>query len=285
MGYSAVRARRVAEALAEVPVAALDVVEASDPQFQAVGRLLRVHGLGPAAALVAANALVSYRLTSTGEEYWTEFAGYMASRGSPRSGAEAVRLMEEFLRGSRGNRRLLEQKLNRLRRAAPLLDRLLRSPLDYLDLRRLVREAASVLGARGDEKTIVFAAKMLHYLYRAAGLEPRGGEEIPPPIDRRMALLTSTSRLVEASPSEIMTRRRRDAVAAWLEVARLSGIPALRIDAVVWLPAQRIEQLIRRGLDVAREEYARRLVAYTRGLVRWAAARRVAEEILYLPPL
>ncbi len=278
------RVHEVGRVLARVPRDAIVFVETSDPQYAAVGHLYRRHGL-QAVALVVANALVSYRLSLPGEKYWQEFADFFASTETPTTVEMLVAEIRRFLYSSRGNRLVREQKLARLRKAAPVLERLLESPEEYTDLRLLVRSLASVLRARGEEKTIVFAAKMARYLYMHAGLETRGGEEIPVPIDRRMALLTSSSGMVAARVQAIMSRLRGDALRAWMTVARESGIPSISLDALVWLPAQGVEKHIRRGIEVARDEYARKLVSYTGGMVKWGLARSVAEQLLYQEPL
>ncbi len=278
------RVHGVGQVLARVPRNAIVFVETSDPQYVAVGHLYRRHGL-QAVALVVANALISYRLSLPGEKYWQEFADFFASTETPTTAEMLVAEIRRFLYSSRGNRLVREQKLARLRKAAPVLERLLESPEEYTDLRLLVRSLASVLRARGEEKTIVFAAKMARYLYMHASLETRGGEEIPVPIDRRMALLTSSSGMVAARVQVIMTRLRGDALKAWMTVARESRIPSISLDALVWLPAQGVEKHIRRGIEVARDEYARRLVSYTGGMVKWGLARSIAEQLLYQEPL
>jgi len=278
-GVDSGRVKRVGEALSLVPSVAVDVVETSDPQYIAVKKLYSVHGEA-VAALVVANALVSYRLTLPGEEYWSEFAAYFSARPLPGSAEELVEQMGTFLRRSRGNRRLVEQKVSRLRRAEHVLQRLLEYPQDYRDLEKLVHDLSAAYSGRGVEKTVVFAAKMLHYLHRAMGVEEYNADVIPIPIDRRMALLTYTSGIIDAPPEAIMTRLRDAAVEAWLAVSKESGIPAISLDAVIWLPAYRLETLLRRGTDYARDEYAKRIVNYTRGLVRWGVARRIAEEVI-----
>ncbi len=274
----------MAAALAGVDPRAIDVIESGDPQYKAVARVASVYG-PPGVALVVGNALVSYRLSLPGEVYWEEFAAYLESRRPRLQPEKAAEIVVEFIRSSRGNRMVLEQKIARLRRAAPALAELVRSPLAYTDLTSLVALIRRSLQVRGDEKTVVFAAKMAYYFYRALGLNVKGREEVPLPIDRRMALLTSTSRMVEAPPEEIMTSLRREALKAWHSVSKASGIPMLNLDALVWLPARGIERLLRTGLGVARDEYARRLVSQSRGLIGWTRARRIAAEVLYREPV
>lgn len=277
------RVEALAEALSRVSPGAVEVIELSDPQYGAVRRIAKRHG-GPGVALVVANALVSYKLSLPGEEYWNEFADAAVEAETPRTSDDVIAFMERFLSSSKGNRVLVAQKLSRIRRAKSVLEVLVKQPDTYTMLSRLVGDLSRSLGGRGDEKTIVFAAKMAYYYYRALGLDA-DTHGIPLPIDRRMALLTSTSRLIEAPPSRIMTRLRREALQAWSMVADSSGIGMLHLDALVWLPAYRIEKLIQRGINIAREEYARRLVEYSRGSIPWSLARRLAREILYAEPV
>ena len=284
VAYNEARVASLAAALREIPSLAIDVIESDDPQYRAVASLVRLYG-EKASVLVVANALISYRLSMPGEEYWQEFAEYFQRRGAPASVEELLGSFRDFLSASKGNRVLRDQKLSRLRRASRVLQALMEEPERYRDLRRLVEDLRLALGGRGDEKTLVFAAKMLHYVHRALGVEEKGLNEVPVPIDRRMALLTSTSGLLDAAPEEIMSRLRGAAVEAWMNVSRLAGIPSVSLDAVVWLPAYRIERIVLRDLERARDEYARRLVSYTRGIVKWATARRIAEEVLHRRPL
>ncbi|NOZ89108.1 MAG: N-glycosylase/DNA lyase [Crenarchaeota archaeon] len=278
------RVEAVAAALTGVDLRAVEVIESGDPQYKAVARVASVYG-PPGVALVVGNALVSYRLSLPGEVYWEEFADHLESRGPRLQPEKAAEIVAEFIRSSRGNRMVLEQKIARLRRAAPALAELARNPFSYTDLTSLIALLRRSLQVRGDEKTVVFAAKMAYYFYRALGLAVRGREEVPLPVDRRMALLTSTSRMVEAPPEEIMASLRREALKAWRSVSEASGIPMLNLDALVWLPARGIERLLRTGLGVARDEYARRLVSQSRGLIGWAKARRIAAEVLYREPV
>lgn len=277
------RVKALASVLREAPASAIDVIELNDPQYHAVKKLVSIHGEA-AVALAAANALISYRLSMPGEKYWMEFAGWASKRPRPGSGRELVTEMKEFLAESRGNRMVGLQKARRLERALPALEKLLREPRKYSNLGLLVRELAGALGARLEEKTIVFAAKMAYYAYRALGIEVSGKDDIPLPLDRRMAVLTSASGLLDAPPDRVFTRHRAEAVKAWQMVAAESGIPGIHLDAVVWLPAQGIERNLRIGLEYAREEYACKLVDYSRGVIGWGLARRVAGEILYRDP-
>ena len=284
--FDPLRVQSVAEALSQVDRKAVDVIEASDPQYRSLARLARAYGV-KAVFFAVANALVSYRLLMTGEEYWTCYADSLLARAPepPADFEAAFDLVVRFLLECKGSRMMLRQKMARLSRARGVLQRIYESPLVYSNLLRLISELTTSLKGKGDEKTIVFAAKMAYYVYRALSVTVTNQDKIPIPLDRRMAILTSTSRILRCSVSTIMTRCRSNAVKAWNLVAQASGIPSLHLDAVVWLPAQHIERLLARGLEVAREEYARRLTSLSHGLINWKVASRVAEEVLYEYPI
>ena len=284
--FDPLRVQSVAEALSYVDEKAVDVIEASDPQYKSLARLARAYGV-KAVFFAVANALVSYRLLMTGEEYWTCYADSLLARAPepPADFEEALDLVVRFLSECKGSRMMLKQKLARISRAQGVLRRIYENPLAFSDLSRLVSELTMSLGGKGDEKTIVFAAKMAYYVYRSLSVTVTNQDKVPIPLDRRMAILTSTSRMLRCSVSTIMTRCRSNAVKAWSLVAQASGIPSLHLDAVVWLPAQHIERLLSRGLEVAREEYARRLTSLSHGLISWKVASRVAKEVLYDYPI
>ena len=281
-----VRVKAVAEAVARIPLEALDAMERSDPQYRAVTDIVERHG-ARALAIVVANALVSYRLRVTGEEYWLEYAGWWRQRPTPRTVEELLEGVGLFLE----TRRLgmhIDQKLSRLRRASTLLAELMGWEGERLSLEELYRLLRARLKAREYEKTVFFAVKMAFYVARALGARVDGVEssEILIPLDSRISLLTSTSGMVRACPREVYTRLRSEAVTAWSEVSRISGVPAVRLDTLMWLPSQGIERLLRRGLLAsARDEVARRLVRLSNGFIGWGDASRLALELLHVNTL
>lgn len=280
------RVHAIASVLRRISPEAIDVIEFNDPQFKAVNMVVNAYGY-KAIALVVANALVSYRLTLTGEEYWIEFANWFI-KARPRIGKadDVLNAFSSFLSVSKGNRILRVQKLNRLKRIARVIEDILEQPDRYLDLKLLIRELAMSLKAKPFEKTIVFAAKMAYYTFKTLGYNARLEEVTVIPVDKRIALLTVTSGLLDTDPKNIMSRYRDTAIGAWREIARLSNIPLLRLDAIVWLPARGLEKLLYMGrIEAARDEFARKLSSFSSGLIDWQTARDVAKQILYrLPP-
>ena len=272
------RVKAVAAVLRLVPPEAIDAAETRDPQFAAIARIAGKHRFN-AVAIVAANAIVSYRLNKHGEDYWTDYADFWVGRGTPFNVDELIESVVEFLRWERVP--LLQQKVQRLRRARPLLSSLLRSPLRYRRIDLLYQEATKVMSRGRYQKTSAFAAKMVYYVFQALGVPVEGLEKIPVPLDRRFAVLTASSGMIPEHPDVIYSRLREEAERAWRLVAELSGHPPARLDTLLWLPARSIEPLLAKGLlGFARDEFAHRLVDYTLGRVDVKLARRIAEELV-----
>ena len=278
------RVEAVARALSRVPVKAVKVIEFSDPQYKAVKRIALAYGAKSIVAVVA-NALVSYRLPVRGETYWSNFADFLLSKGRIDDFEELIESVREFLVSRMQGGTLIDQKLGRIWKARDALRKLYTNPLGFTDLTRLLELLASQMKSRGVEKTIVFAVKMAYYFYTALGVEVFNTHNIPLPIDRRVAIITSSSRMLHVSIKSIMSKYRDEAVKAWSRVSSLSGIPPINMDAIIWLPAQNILRLLKRGLGIAREEYAKRLVEYSKSIISWDVARRIATELLYDYPI
>lgn len=218
----------------------VDSFEEMDPQYKALKKVAEAHGL-KALGVVVGNALVSYKLRGTGEEYWNEFGDFFVSR------KPTFDNLVRFLTSSKYNVALREQKLKRLKKAKALIEKLEVEPLRYLNLNTLLSEVARTLGARGTEKTVTFAAKMAYYFFKALGYEVSG--DVPVPIDSRIATVTCSSGLLDASVEEIMSKRRDEAVRAWARVAEEAGVKTLHLDALVWLPARGLRRALCRGLE------------------------------------
>ncbi len=277
------RVRALATAVRRVAVA-LDVIERSDPQYKAVEAITARHGRA-ALAIVVANALVSYRLRVPGEEYWQRYSRWWLSRPTPSSIEDLVKGVVEFLERERLGA-AIELKTRRLLRAREALKTVLENPESAANLENLVRMLQRVLKAKGGEKTLFFAAKMAYYALKALGLPVETeSPALGMPIDSRIALVTSSSGILEADPATIYTRLRDKAIEAWEKVAKISNIPVIKLDALIWLPARGIEKLLRKGLLAsARDEVARRLYTLSRGMVSWSDAELFARELVYRNP-
>jgi len=120
----------------------------------------------------------------------------------------------------------------------------------------------------------------------AKGEETRVLEFKYVPIDRRIAFLTASSKLVEVDCIDaILSKYRREALRAWSIVSEESGIPLLNLDSLLWLPLRGPDSLLARGLvGEAREKYAENLYRYSRGEIPLDFARKIARALLQLKP-
>lgn len=278
------RVSLVAKALSRIPLSSIKVIEYSDPQYEAVKKIALAYGVTGIVAVIA-NSLVSYRLPVQGETYWKTFAEYLSTRRRPGSFEDLLATIEEFVSSTVRARALASQKLGRIRKALGALQELYTSPYEYRDLAKLLDLLTTHMRGRGVEKTIVFAAKMAYYFYTALGYSVSNANTVPLPVDRRVAILTSTSRIIRAPVRDIMGRYLDTTITVWRRVSELAGIPLINMDAVIWLPARGITGLLQKGLDFARDEYAKRLVEYSRSTISWSVARGVAIELLHEYPI
>ncbi|RUM90014.1 MAG: transcriptional regulator [Thermovibrio sp.] len=191
----------------------IEEIERRDRQYKALEKLYeKVEDKELFFKLVILNALLSYQLQTKGETYWENFSKFFSENPS-------IDKFSEFL--SKFNRRFLQAKLKRFKRAKECVDRLFEK-YSLRDLGEnllvLVDELSKCMNQRRDSKTIVFSAKMFMYGYKIVfGEEPKNLEKIEIPLD---------SRLKKIFP-ELKT---------WRELSSKLKIPPVKLDALVWVP-------------------------------------------------
>ncbi|MEM1633485.1 MAG: N-glycosylase/DNA lyase [Sulfolobales archaeon] len=224
--------------------------EIRDPQYKALETLYQtLNDCNSLALLTLLNALISYNLSSTGEEYWWEFARYENFKHYTRDPEKLWDSMRRFLLTSRGNTMNREQKLRRLSRVREeefhiefyaMADEYMR------DLRKLVDRLSEIMRQSSDDKTIVFTAKMLYYVSKICGIRNPIMEGIRIPVDRRVASVSYTSELLEVlapgNPIEIIFREKEKALEAWDIVSSISMIPQIRLDSVIWIMGRYVRE-------------------------------------------
>ncbi|MEM3961034.1 MAG: N-glycosylase/DNA lyase [Sulfolobales archaeon] len=224
--------------------------EIRDPQYKALETLYQtLNDCNSLALLTLLNALISYNLSSTGEEYWWEFARYENFKHYTRDPEKLWDSMRRFLLTSRGNTMNREQKLRRLSRVREeefhiefyaIADEYMR------DLRKLVERLSEIMRQSSDDKTIVFTAKMLYYVSKICGIRNPIMEGIRIPVDRRVASVSYTSELLEVlapgNPIEIIFREKEKALEAWDIVSSISMIPQIRLDSVIWIMGRYVRE-------------------------------------------
>ena len=228
----------------------VDEIEQKDPQYLWISKVAEKHGI-KALPVVVGNALVSYRLSGTGEQYWEEFGRFFLSH------EPTIENLIKFIRLSKYNKAMKEQKVKRIERVKAVLERLDKR---HSDLNLLREELKRALNAKGTEKTLVFALKMAYYLFKALGLPVKGDVELP--IDSRIATVTCASELLDASVEEIMGKKRDEAIRIWRELANEVGLKSLHLDALLWLPARGLRKALCKGLDVGKEVVRKNLEEY-----------------------
>lgn len=214
----------IASLLRRIGLERILALEKGDPQYSSVCAVCKNRGEREAAKLVMMNALISYRLSGKGEEHWEYFSKYFSRK---RRGD----LCAEFLDYIKSSPYLALGRSARVKRALsvcgyePDLDNLLKT----------WKHLIIILNTNYDAKTIVFTIKMLNYVYVCCrGVDRALPSEIPIPVDYRVAKLTSCLKLVDLSPEEAL-RRHKEVQRVWDEVSRISGIPPLHIDTLLWL--------------------------------------------------
>ncbi|RLF05529.1 MAG: hypothetical protein DRK00_04185 [Thermoprotei archaeon] len=213
----------------------VDMAERADPQMSAILEILaRYDRLEDSAFYVLGVAVVSYMLTTRGEEHWRLAASH--SSGEPLSDLRGFVASSPSLRLGR------RARLARIERLVSFHPRFLEEFDSYLiDLEALRRDLARVLKADPDSKTIVFATKMFYYTAKAAGLSVQVPFSIPVPVDRRLCLLSLASGVVTGGIADLREARRLLSKAphlvreAWSAAGRRGGVPPLRLDALLWL--------------------------------------------------
>lgn len=172
--------------------------------------------------LVLINSLVSYQLCTTGELWWEEFSNYWSKTSVDNFSFKEKYV--DFLKNSKGNRRLLDAKIKRIEKISSFLEsvNLLELEKYYENMENLLLKISKELKSKKESKTIVFAVKMFGYASRIVFKKfipyPM---EIPIPNDTRIEKYTK--KFSDKNP-----------IAFWDEISKDSKIPPLHIDSIIW---------------------------------------------------
>lgn len=233
------RLESISKVFSEIGLVRIKVFEEVDPQMVAAKVISKACGsITP--HILFTNALISYQLGTIGEDYWLTFAK-LVTESCPANYHELLDRLIELLRHQhRFAVKAKEKRLSKLRSCIHLYDSMLDNDLDFIR-----REIARCLGAGIDDKTIVFAIKMLYYGLRARGKELTLPHNIPIPVDRRVIKISYLSGLIVIDRLGLEHYKINEALTelfskpqivrdAWNIVGYRSGIPPLHIDAVLW---------------------------------------------------
>lgn len=221
------------------------ILEEYDPQFVALKFLSKIGDVRLVSILSLMNALVSYKLSAKGEDYWMEFAKYFVYN-PPENLYSLPERMLDFMRYSKGNRLFIDRKYARLRtlRDSSFLTKL-GEKFDYYvnNLDVLRSHLATSMNTDVDSKTVVFSIKMLYYGFRAStGKINPLPMSIPIPVDLRIAMMSYITGIIDIKYNskslneiaEIIMKDYKSVQRAWNIVAYESRIPPLHIDSIIW---------------------------------------------------
>lgn len=221
--------KRVIETLRRLGIEEVLKLERRDPQYRAVCNVVKRHGETVGSRLAMLNALISYRLTGKGEEHWEYFGKYFSQ-------LEVIDLCRDFLKYIETSPFLKIGVEARKKRALKACDYV----PNLEDLGLTLRQLSHIVGARREQKTLVFTIKILNYAYMCSrGVNRVLPFDIPIPVDYRVARLTWCAGLIDFPPEEAL--RRYEAVQKiWDAVARETGIPPLHLDTLLWLAGRAV---------------------------------------------
>ncbi len=261
-----------------------DVVEL-DAQYRAIRMLYNSTRSKWLTALVAvSSALISYRLSGFGEDYWVEVASFFSGRrigGVSELIEEYKCFLENFSKYNRVGVKVKEARLEKFLRSSVAAE-LCKDPCVYAaNQGSLVKELAHLMKQNAVDKTIAFAGKM--YYYAASMMCPKASPDpgVSMPIDGRIAYVTLVSGLVKPINNDVPLLRRRAlilgkykgvAVNAWRRVSEISRVPCIIIDTVVWLlvrvfkSSRDLSEAVSMLRGVVNEEIALKLVKVAESL-------------------
>ncbi len=220
----------------------IDLFEVNDQQYKALEHLYReLSDCSSLALLTTLNSIVSYQLSTTGEEYWWEFSRYPEFKKYSRDPEMLWESFRRFLLSSRGNTSAREIKLKRISRLREeeYHIEIYAKFNDYVkDLGSFAQRLSEILKQDIYDKTIVFSAKMLYYVAKICGVKIGGFSNIKIPIDRRVAAVSYTSEIVDVLETidviNYIMREKETALRAWDIVSEISGIPLIKLDSLIW---------------------------------------------------
>ncbi|MCE4616445.1 MAG: N-glycosylase/DNA lyase [Aeropyrum sp.] len=274
------RVESVARALSTISVdEVLAFEEASDPQYTLVSSLSREVGAGRAAVAAMLVGLASYRLAMRGEEWWECFYREMRARlGRVEDLAGIAGEVLGFLDSCQGSVVGREGKKKRVSRAVSgaraVLQALLGDPGILVERpREVLEQLRAALGEREYRKTVVFSLKIAYYAVRPLVGRKLLKVDIPIPVDARVACASISSEIVRARSYGDVVREPKHAQRAWGAVSKLSGIPVLHLDSILWVTGWAPRDL---ELEEARIAVERSLSS----VFGWSRARLITRELV-----
>lgn len=199
-------------------------IEQSDLQYKSLQKLNSFYSdKAIYFALVLCNSIVCYQLSWSWEDYWEEFFLYFSKNIVKE---DIVSNMIWFLKNCKNNKRLLEVKINRLKK---IEERFLENFKNnykyyYYNLSLLRDELNKVFNQNKKAKTIVFACKMFNYAWRNIFWFKKAPYDIFLPIDSRLKNIFEKYKEDYSSIEKF-----------YFDLSQKLAIPMLHLDALLWV--------------------------------------------------
>lgn len=239
------RVEAVSRALSRIGVESiLRFEEELDPQYRVMQSIADLAGRGFAAVYGLLAGVASYRLAMPGEEWWECFGSMIYSRrkhSPPGTVEDVIGDVVWFLENCRGSIIGREAKIARVKRVGSRAQRLLalmaRDPRVVIrDPLGVARSLASSLSTDYWRKTVLFAVKLAYYAARPRGSREVLAIEVPIPVDLRVACASISSGIIGGARGvEEIVSKPTLCQRAWSTVSRMSGVPPMHIDSLLWV--------------------------------------------------
>ncbi len=234
------RVERLGRVMGRIGVNPILRLEESDPQYLAVLEVANRTSPGYASVTAVLTALVSYRLAMRGEEWWSCYARMITSNARVLDVDDAGRNVVRFIMECPGGVVRREAKVRRVRkalyRARQALIKLFKNPEAILESSSwLTNSLAKSLSTKPWKKTIVFSAKMAYYAGKTLNRNSPAPRDAPIPVDLRVSCMSTSSGLIDVEDYRVLLKNPLLVIRAWTGVSRISGVPQLNIDSVIWI--------------------------------------------------
>lgn len=199
-------------------------LEQNDRQFIAIKNLWNKKYF---LSLIITNALLSYQLSSSGEEYWEEFCQFASEYNFwIWFKLEVLKeFFEVFLMQSKWNKRLANMKKIRINKILKFIDKFQDNEAFYYENMTVFLEDLSItMSQKKTAKTLVFAVKMFSYgarVYFDKFIQVP--YEVAMPLDSRILKITKIYNNFNLTPLDF-----------WYQISQEVNIPCIHLDALLW---------------------------------------------------
>ncbi len=211
--------------------------EEKDKQFLALKKMYKIKRIPDNLYLflIIANALISFQLSWTGENYWIEFSNWDWNKYKNKS--SILIEFENLLKNWKNNRRFVNMKLKRLKKL--LFNEynlywqtffnyfMWNIEFYYRKMNILAEDLANIMSQNKKAKTIVFAVKMFSYGARNVFWYL---EKFPNTL-----IIPLDSRLKKLYKTYVWFGSKKDMENYYLDLSKKLNIPSLHLDAILWV--------------------------------------------------